>query len=59
MEFNVAKIIEQIIVIKLSKLTKNDDDRDTTLVTDDIVAALEQVAQELAEDGVIVEIEHV
>lgn len=55
----MAKIIEQIIVIKLSKLTKNDDDRDTTLVTDDIVAALEQVAQELAEDGVIVEIEHV
>lgn len=51
----MAKIIEEIIVIKLSKLVK--DDVNQSIVTDDLQAALEQVAQELVGDSVIVEVE--
>jgi hypothetical protein len=51
----MAKIIEEIIVIKLSKLVK--DDVIQGIVTNDLQAALEQVAQELVGDSVIVEVE--
>lgn len=51
----MAKIIEEIIVIKVSKLVK--DGADQHLVPQDTVAALEQVAQELLGDSVIVEVE--
>ena len=51
----MAKIIEEIIVIKLSKLVKDDVIQD--IVTNDLQAALEQVAQELVGDSVIVEVE--
>jgi hypothetical protein len=54
----MAKIYEEIIVIKLSKLVKNDSDATNgTLASDEIVTALEQVAQELVDNGVIVEVE--
>jgi hypothetical protein len=52
----MAKIIEEIVVIKLSKLVK-DSDAGTEIASDDIVAALQSVAEELTGSGVIVEVE--
>jgi hypothetical protein len=52
----MAKIHEEIVVIKLSKLVK-DSDAGTEIASDDIVAALQSVAEELAGTGVIVEAE--
>jgi hypothetical protein len=51
----MAKIIEEIVVIKFSKLVKGDTQE--TIVSADIQAALEQVAQELVGDSIIVEVE--
>ena len=48
----MAKIHEELVVIKLSKLVK-DNDAGTEIATADIVAALQSVAEELA--GVVVE----
>lgn len=54
----MAKIYEEVVVIKLSKLVKNENDIEQgSLASDDVVAALEQVAQELIGDGAIVEVE--
>ena len=52
----MAKMIEEIIVIKLSKLVKDGDPSDT-IADSEVQAALEQVAQELAGNGVLVEVE--
>lgn len=52
----MAKIQEEIIVIKLSKLVKDDVDVDM-IATDDIVSALASVAEELAGVGIVVEVE--
>jgi hypothetical protein len=52
----MAKIHEEIIIIKLSKLVKEGTDV-ATVATDDVVAALASVAEELAGSGVIVEAE--
>lgn len=54
----MAKIVEDVVVIKFSKLVK-DSEKDTTLAGSEIQAALEQVAQELVGDGVVVEVEKV
>ena len=43
-------------MIKLSKLVK-DSDAGTEIASDDIVAALQSVAEELTGSGVIVEVE--
>lgn len=51
----MAKIHEEIIIIKLSKLLKDQDSADA-VVTDDIKQGLEAVAQELVGDSVIVEV---
>jgi hypothetical protein len=52
----MAKIQEEIIIIKFSQLTK--DGADTrACVTEDMAAALVQVAEELAGSGVVVELE--
>jgi hypothetical protein len=51
----MAKIVEEVVVIKLSKLVK--DDVVAGIVTADLQFALEQVAQELVGDSVIVEVE--
>ena len=53
----MAKIIEENIVIKVSKLVKQGSDE--SLVPAETVLALEQVAQELLGDAVIVEVEKV
>ena len=52
----MAKIHEEVVLIKLSKLVK-DSDAGGEIATDDIVAALQSVAEELAGAGVIVEVE--
>jgi hypothetical protein len=53
----MAKIVEDIIVIKFSKIIKNTDDPDVVVLTSDNAIALTQVAQELVGDGVVVEVE--
>jgi hypothetical protein len=50
----MAKIHEEIVVIKLSKLVR-DTDAGSDIATVDIVAALQSVAEELAGAGVVVE----
>ena len=52
----MAKIHEEIVVIKLSKLVK-DSDAGTKIASDDIVEALQSVAEELTGTGIIVEVE--
>jgi hypothetical protein len=52
----MAKIHEEIIIIKVSKLVK-DSDSDTPIANDELVASLGAVAEELAGAGVIVEVE--
>lgn len=51
----MAKIHEEVIVIKFSSLVKDGAAEQTSCITEDIQAALEQVAQELVGNGVIVE----
>lgn len=51
----MAQVIEENIVIKVSKLVKNGTGE--SLVPDETLSALEQVAQELLGDGVIVEVD--
>jgi hypothetical protein len=52
----MAKIVEDIVIIKFSKIVK-DSDTGVEIVNSDIQSALEQVAQELAGDAVVVEVE--
>lgn len=51
----MAKIHEEIIAIKISQLVK-DDAEPAARATDDVVAALAQVTEELVGAGAIVEI---
>lgn len=51
----MAKIIEDVLVIKFSKIVK-DSEEGSSIAGSDIQAALEQVAQELAGDSVVVEV---
>jgi len=52
----MAKIHEEVVVIKLSKLVKTGEGAEP-VASDEIIAAIEQVAQELVGNGVIVEVE--
>lgn len=52
----MAKIHEEVIIIKLSKLVKDQDAPDA-VATDEVVDALASVAEELAGAGVVVEVE--
>ena len=52
----MAKIHEEIVVIKFSKLVK-ENDSSGTITTAELVDALQAVAEELAGAKVIVEIE--
>jgi len=51
----MAKIVEDVVVIKLSKIVKDSDKNSAGLANPEILAALEQVAQELVGDGIVVE----
>jgi hypothetical protein len=51
----MAKIVEDVVVIKFSKIVK-DGEKDSALIANqETLAALEQVAQELAGEGIVVE----
>ena len=52
----MAKIHEEIIIIKVSKLVK-ESDTPVAIAHDELVASLGAVAEELAGAGVIVEVE--
>ena len=51
----MAKIVEDVIVIKFSKIVK-DSEEGGSIAGADIRVALEQVAQELVGDAVVVEV---
>ncbi len=53
----MAKIIEDVIVIKFSKIVKDSEQDAAGIAGDEIQQALEQVAQELVGNGVVVEVE--
>lgn len=53
----MAKIIEDVLVIKLSKIVKDSETDPASPISNDNVQALIQVAQELVGDSVVVEIE--
>ena len=52
----MARMIEEVIVIKLSKLVK-DSESDNAIADADVHNALDQVAQELVGAGVLIEVE--
>jgi hypothetical protein len=53
----MAKIHEEIVVIKLSKLIKEKHSADQQIANSDICDALQAVAEELVGAGVVVEVE--
>jgi hypothetical protein len=52
----MAKIVEDVLVVKFSKIVKDSENDVKVLATRDIQQALEQVAQELAGEAIIVEV---
>jgi hypothetical protein len=52
----MAKIQEELIVIKLSKLHKDSQTPTSTLANEDVIGGLEAVVQELVSSDVIVEV---
>jgi hypothetical protein len=52
----MAKIHEEIVVIKLSKLIK-DDAATAEIATEDMISSLSSVVEELAGEHIIVEVE--
>ena len=55
----MAKIIEDVVVIKFSKIVKDSDNLEAGIANVEIQQALEQVAQELVGESVVVEVERV
>ena len=55
----MAKIHEEIVVIKLTKLIKDDAPNQGTIATMELIESLAAVAEELGGNGVVVEIEQV
>lgn len=53
----MAKIHEEVVVIKLSKLVKEKNDGADLVATNELCEALQAVAEELAGAGVVVEVE--
>lgn len=51
----MAKIVEDIVIIKFSKIIK-DTENESAIASPDIQVALEQVAQELVGDSIVVEV---
>jgi len=53
----MAKLHEEVVVLKLSKLTKDKNQDEVYLADNEFCSSIEQVAQELLGDNVIVEVE--
>jgi len=53
----MAKIVEDVVVIKFSKIVKDQESIETVIIANrEIQQALEQVAQELVGDSIVVEV---
>ncbi len=52
----MAKIVEDILVIKFSRIVKDNDSDPNPAITAENAMALEQVAQELVGNSVVVEV---
>lgn len=52
----MAKIVEDVVVVKFSKIVKDNESDSPEIVGADVAQALEQVAQELVGDSVVVEV---
>lgn len=52
----MAKIVEDVLVIKFSKIVKETEDAAAEIAGSDVQQALEQVAQELVGDAIVVEV---
>lgn len=52
----MAKIVEDVLIVKFSKIVKDSDSDDSGLVNNEVKAALEQVAQELVGEAIVVEV---
>lgn len=52
----MAKIVEDVLVIKLSKIVKDSDTVQSSIASPEVQSALEQVVQELVGDSVVVEV---
>jgi hypothetical protein len=52
----MAKIHEEVLVVKLSKLIKESDPTNNSIVSEEVLFSLEQVAQELVGESVVVEV---
>jgi len=55
----MAKIVEDVVLIKFSKIVKDNEKDEVKLANNDVQQALEQVAQELVGDSIVVEVERV
>ena len=53
----MAKIVEEIVVIKFSKIVKDTEANPEPTVTDEQIESLSLVASELVGDSVVIEIE--
>ena len=53
----MAKIHEEVIIIKISKLVKDSDSASQVIASEELVSSLGAVAEELAGAGVVVEVE--
>jgi hypothetical protein len=53
----MAKIHEEVVVIKLAKLIREKDTAEQYIATNELCEALQTVAEELAGVGVVVEVE--
>jgi hypothetical protein len=53
----MAKIYEEVLVIKVSKLVADKESSSKTIISSDVVENIEAVVQELVGEKVIVEIE--
>jgi hypothetical protein len=52
----MAKIVEDVVLIKFSKIVKDNQTDNPQLAGKDVEQALEQVAQELVGEGIVVEV---
>ena len=52
----MAKIVEEIIVVRISRIVKDDAVDETRMDREELIATLETVAQELIGDSAVVEV---
>lgn len=52
----MAKVVEEVVIVKFSRLVKDGSTHADRIVNEDLHSALEQVAQELVGEHIIVEV---